>query len=169
MIPACLLIDLLVFAVASVIDSSIASGNQGHPAPFVTMIAMLILAALTIFVVIYALVRCIQSLIREKKRINSENMNATTEPLPDKGEKKPAWHCFIPLFVEIPVSIVIVFLYGRKEINDFYSDPSHIGFAIPASTFAIAFILFLITIVLLVICIIAAVVRSKKNRQIENT
>ena len=166
MIPVCLLIDLLVFSIAAVIDFSIASGEQGHPAPFITLMAILILGIVTLVVIIYALVKCIQSLVKEKKNLDNEKPEVKMESLNNNGQKKAVWHCFIPLFVEIPLSVIVVFLCGRKEINAFYNDPSHIGFAIPVSTFAIAFMLFLLTVVLLLVCIFAAFIRSKKNKQI---
>lgn len=79
---------------------------------------------------------------------------------------KKVWHCFIPLFIEIPISFLIVILYGTHEINSFYADPNHIGFAIPAGAFFLAFIFFCITIVLLIICLIAAHIRRKRNNKI---
>ena len=84
------------------------------------------------------------------------------------GEKKikKVWHCFIPLFIEIPIAFLIVVLYGMHEINSFYANPDHIGFAIPAVTFLLAFIFLCITVVLLIICLIAAHIRRKRNQKL---
>lgn len=79
--------------------------------------------------------------------------------------KEKIWHCFIPLMVEIPTAILLVFLCGHFEINSFYNDPEHIGFAVPIVTFLLAGFFFLLTLILLIVCIVRAVNRSKKQKE----
>lgn len=64
-----------------------------------------------------------------------------------------------------PLSIAAVYFCGRSEINSFYNDPTHVGFAISMGTFLLAGFCFLLTIVLIVICVIAAVRRDSRNRE----
>ena len=77
---------------------------------------------------------------------------------------KPVWRAFIPLMIEIPLAVAIVWGYGYYEVMKFYNDPNHIGFAIPAGAFLLAAAAFVITFVLLIICIIVAVRRAKRNK-----
>ena len=162
-----LIIDLAVMVAAVLFDTYIANGEQGHPAPFMTFIAAVVMGVITVVVIICDIVNCIRSAVRDKQPKDTPQdllQSAPTSRSATPKKKKPVWRCFIPLMIEIPLTMGFLLWYGSYEINSFYEDPSHIGFAIPIGTIVLALLFAAITVVLLAVCIIVAVNRAKKNK-----
>lgn len=165
-IPICLGIDLIVFIIAALIDSSLGKGDAGHPAPAVLIIVLLVFGLITIILTLRALILCIKTLLRKnqnKSPVLEQSSAVSSDQAPAPKKKKPVWRCFIPLMIEIPVASFLVWLCGHNEINSFYNDPEHIGFAVPVATFFLAFIFLIITIALAVVCIIIASKRANRS------
>ena len=158
-IPIMLVIDLIALYFASNADAAIAAGKQGHPAPAFVLIVTIVFGALTIVLTLRALLLSLRTAFHRRKDQQSEDNEKQSEY---SDRNKPAWRCFIPLIIQIPVSLIIVFVSGYFEISNFYNDPNHIGFAIPAVTFLLAAVCLLITIILAIFCTIGAR-RRRKN------
>lgn len=64
MIPVCLLVDVFVCAAAARFDLWVAEGQQGHPAPFATILVLAVFGSITIIVSVYAVIKCVVALRR---------------------------------------------------------------------------------------------------------
>ena len=142
-IPIVLLIDIAILIIALLIDDKIfnSPSGAGHPLPAFSMIVLIVLS----------IIKTISSLIGKDKA--KEGIKP----------KRPI-NAFITPAIMAIISSIIVILYGRKEINDFYNDPNHIGFAIPARTFALALLLFVATAIALIVAFIIFRKRRKQNK-----
>lgn len=159
-IPAMLLVDTLLLIAAGHADTSMAGDGLGHPVPAFLLFAMLICGVLTVVLTVRALFLCVKALVRTRKGSDTEPEYTTGDR---QEQKKPVWRCYIPLMAEIPLAVIAVGICGYYEINKFYNNPAHIGFAIPAGTFLLVAVCLVIIAVTGIICTIAAAVRKKKN------
>lgn len=152
-IPIVLLIDIAILIIALLIDDKIfnSPSGAGHPLPAFSTIVLIVLSIITCIVAISSIIKAISSLIGKDKA--KEDINP----------KRPIKAFITPAIMAI-ISSIIVTLYGRKEINDFYNDPNHIGFAIPARTFALALLLFVATAIALIVAFIIFRKRRKQNK-----
>lgn len=156
-IPITAVADAILLVIALIIDGSMGTPQgQGHPAPAITIITALILAVVSAVLIIRGIILAVKSLLPRKEQQSAESV------------QKPVWRCFIPLIVQIVLSAVLVVIVGTNEINAFYNNPDHIGFAIPIGTFMLAGILLILAVVTLIITIIAAGRRSKNNTLAQN-
>lgn len=157
-IPVMLVIDVIALCIAGMADTASAGDGLGHPMPAFLFVAIIICGVLTVVLTIRALFLCIGAIFHIHK--DGEDKNPVME------NKKPAWRCFIPLMVEIPLALIIVIICGYLEINSFYNNPNHIGFAFPITTFVLAGGCLLVIGVTGVICAIAAAIRNKRNNKL---
>lgn len=80
---------------------------------------------------------------------------------------KKWWKPLLAIPVVAIVSALITVISFTKEVNAFYNDPSHVGFAIPVFSFFLAFALFVVTIIVTVISLSIARKRKKTQKQEE--
>lgn len=158
-IPVLLVVDVIALAAAGVADTKHAGENLGHPVPVFFMAVLIIGGVINVVLIIRALILCLKSL--RKRNDTAEESSA--------GQIKPVWRCFIPLMIEIPVAVMAVAICAYFEISSFYSNPVHVGFAVPVATFLLTGICLLVIIVTGIICLIAAAVRRNRNKKVINT
>lgn len=150
-IPIMALIDVVFLFIAALLDSSMPSGSQvGHPMPAITIIIAFILAAVTVVLVIRGVVLAIKSAIPKKQKEENDVESVPSE----ETKQKPVWMCFLPLIIQLAVSVVLLIVCGSSEINAFYNKPDHIGFAVPIVTFMLFGILLILAVITLVITLI---------------
>ena len=160
-IPVMAVIDLLTLFAVGMADT--AEDGVGHPLPALVFAAVMIVGAATVVLTVRAVILCIRAIIRARRGAETEEHGF--EQSTAAVRQKKVWHCFIPLMIETPLALIAVIACGWWEISSFYNDPTHVGFAVPITTFALAGVCLLLTLVIAIACIIAAVVRSKKNRR----
>lgn len=140
-IPRMIIIDFILFVIASLLDAFLlpqAGDGSGHPFPYFTVIISFILIIATIVVFFFSIFNVIRIMLRANKKDN-----------PNKPDKKV--NPLLPVSISLVLSIMIVFGSGSYEVMNFYNNPDHIGFAIPAGTFLLAGILFIVNIVIAVV------------------
>lgn len=157
LIPLQIVIDIVLLIISILFDVSMQTGGeQGHPGPSVSLIAFIVLIPITIAVIIYSIVKTVKS---GKQVDKADNTEIVENPKP----KKPIWYCLIPLGIEIPVSVILVYICGKIEIDSFYNSPSHFGFAIPIATLLLGVFLAIVTLVFIIVTIIVMVKRSRSQ------
>lgn len=158
MIPLQLLIDVLAFFAAFMAGSFFFSEDEeGYGFFIVAILIGFILLVITSVVMVKSIVGALKSL---RTRKDAEESSDITENLPT-----PRWYYLIPVVIQIIISVIVVFIVGNIEINQFYANPDHVGFAIPIITFLIAALMALVTLIVIVVCIILAAKQSKSIRQ----
>lgn len=160
-IPVMLLIDIIALIITGIADTTAAGDGLGHPAPAFLLVAVIISGILTMVLTVRALILCLKTIVSAHRKTDAEEPGEKQNVAP--GQKKPVWHCFIPLMIEAPIVITAVIICGYWEISSFYNDPAKIGFAFPIATFLLAGIGLLITIAIGIACITFAVIRSRRN------
>ena len=139
-VPLMIMIDAIIFTICLLIDGSMTSTSEvGHPAPYLTLIVGFILVIVTVFVIIQSLYKVISSVIHKDDKPSNISRKKT--------------HPIIPILISYGVSLLILYFVGSNEINSFYNDPTHIGFAVPVVTFMVAIVLFIICFIIAVFSI----------------
>lgn len=158
MIPISLLLDAVLIFIALMIDTQMDSqGKMGHGLPAVSLAVAFICAVITIALTVRSIILSIAAIVKNNQK--DEKIDGTD------NKPKAIWTCFIPIAVQVLISVIIVFLYGRNEMNNFYSEPKHIGFSIPMGTFliaAVALILFVITLVITLV-VVGKKLKAERN------
>lgn len=135
-IPAVLILDVVIMLMALFFDGAwVRDVDYGHGMPVFTIISGIIMAVITLVTVIKAIVKAIGSV----KQKDDENHVA---------EKKPT---YVPVIVSLIVSAAALYFCGKYEIESFYTDPQHVGFAVPIVTFFLAVILLVVNLIVIFI------------------
>ncbi len=92
-----------------------------------------------------------------------KNAGEDAPPLPPVG--LTLWQCWLPLPLQMGVYGGIVFGVGSYEINRFYADPTHVGFAIPIVSLLLAALFLLMLVVVFVLCLHCAVKTGRGTTQ----
>lgn len=155
LIPLQFVLDLIVMVIALMLDNT-------SSAVFLTVVAAL-LAVLTAMVVTGAIYKAIAAGKTRRKRNNPGGEDA---PISDQ-DGLAAWQYWIPLLVQTLLYTGIVIAVGSIEINRFYADPNHVGFAIPVISICLALYFLLTDVVTFLICLLrfgkAHMAKTKNN------
>lgn len=156
-----ILFDVLGFMIAVFVDILMLPNSQypSHPSPVVTVITVMALGALTVFVVVKSIVMAIIAYNKQKSRKDDVDYQSRIDELNNKSKLSKKALLIIP--VQAIVSIILVFMCGSYEVNSFYNDPNHFGFAIPMLSFILAAILFVLFIIVTLILILLT--RTKRR------
>lgn len=154
-IPIVLLVDILMLALSLYLDGKLfANGNaNGHGMPVLSLISVFVIIIITIITIVTSISKAIKSV---RKDTDIEKTGIENKP-------KSIGSAFIPFGIILVISIIIVIISFKNEINSFYSNPGNIGFAVPMFSFMLTGILILINGVVLIISIIVACKRAGKQ------
>lgn len=152
LIPLQFVLDLIVMVIALMLDNTSST-------VFLTVVAAL-LAVVTAMAVTRAIYKAIAAGKNRRNNPGGEDVSISDQ------DGLSAWQYWIPLLVQTILYTGIVIAVGGIEINRFYADPNHVGFAIPVISICLALYFLLTDVVTFLICLFhfgkAHMARTKK-------